>query len=185
MAKRLGSLSNWLMQLLNVLLAICLSFMWILVFVNVVLRYIFNSGITWSEEMARFLFIWLTFLGAIVALKDNEHLIIDLFVKRLPSFLRKIVYILSHVLVLYCLGLILIGSWEMTVLNANAYAPATGLPMSYVYGIGVVMSIGMGVIVLYNLSLVFRGKTSKSFLPFKSDSEERMLLEQNKERISK
>ena len=55
-------------RLLEVLIAIALAVMVALVFGNVVLRYAFNSGITVSEEVSRWLFVWLTFLGAIVAL---------------------------------------------------------------------------------------------------------------------
>ena len=57
----------------------------VLVFGNVVLRYAFNSGITVSEELSRWLFVWLTFLGAIVALKEHGHLGTDMLVGRLPA----------------------------------------------------------------------------------------------------
>lgn len=184
MGKWVEFLSKRLTQFLNVLLAIFLALMCILVFGNVVLRYVFNTGITWSEEMARFLFIWITFLGAIVALKDNEHLGVDLLIKKLPPALKKGVYVLSHLLILYCLWLVLDGSWKMTILNADAYAPATGLPMSYVYGIGVVMSIGMGAIVLYNVLRVLLGKARESSLRMSRESEELTLLDRNKERVS-
>ena len=49
----------------------------VLVFGNVVLRYGFNSGITVSEELSRWLLVWLTFLGAIVAVREHAHLGVD------------------------------------------------------------------------------------------------------------
>ena len=55
----------------------------VLVFGNVVLRYAFNSGITVSEELSRWLFVWLTFLGAIVALREHGHLGTEVLVSRL------------------------------------------------------------------------------------------------------
>ena len=55
-------------QLLSVLMVIGLALMVVLVFTNVVMRYAFNSGITVSEELSRWLFVWVTFLGAIVAM---------------------------------------------------------------------------------------------------------------------
>jgi TRAP-type C4-dicarboxylate transport system permease small subunit len=58
-------MNDLFMKFLNIFIAAALAMMAILVFSNVVLRYVFNSGITWSEEMSRFLFIWSTFLGAI------------------------------------------------------------------------------------------------------------------------
>ena len=51
------------------MIALCLALMVVMVFGNVVLRYGFNSGITVSEELSRWLFVWMTFLGAIVALR--------------------------------------------------------------------------------------------------------------------
>ncbi|WJQ05814.1 TRAP transporter small permease [Geobacillus stearothermophilus] len=159
-------------NLLNITIALCLAFMSIFVFGNVVLRYGFNSGITWSEEMARFLFIWLTFLGAIVALKDNEHLGVEMFVKKLPPKLRKLAYVICNLLILYCLWLVLNGSWKMTLLNANSPAPATGISLSFVYGIGIIMSVWMGLILLFNLYKALFHKTDGEQLVMVKDSEE-------------
>ena len=58
-------------------IALCLAVMVVLVFGNVVLRYGFNSGITISEELSRWLLVWLTFLGAIVAVREHSHLGVD------------------------------------------------------------------------------------------------------------
>ena len=58
-------------------IALCLAVMVVLVFGNVVLRYGFNSGITISEELSRWLLVWLTFLGAIVAVREHTHLGVD------------------------------------------------------------------------------------------------------------
>ena len=55
-----------------------------MVFGNVVLRYGFNSGLTASEELSRLFFVWLTFLGAVVALREHGHLGVDTLVRRLP-----------------------------------------------------------------------------------------------------
>ena len=65
---------------LEAVIAAMLAVMVVLVFGNVVLRYGFNSGITVSEEVSRWLFIWMTFLGAIVALREHGHLGVDMVV---------------------------------------------------------------------------------------------------------
>lgn len=169
------SISNWLKNGLNVLLAFSLASMAILVFGNVILRYAFNSGITWSEEMARFLFIWMIFLGSIGALKDNEHLGVDMLVKKLSPGMKRIAYVISNLLVLYILWLVLDGSWKMTLLNMESTAPATGLPLSYIYGIGVVMSIAMGLILIRNLYRALFEKGAIDKLTLMKESEEEML----------
>ncbi|WP_459980140.1 TRAP transporter small permease, partial [Paenibacillus sp. YK5] len=74
--------------------------MTIFVFGNVVLRYVFNTGLTWSEELSRFLFIWMIFLGSILGLKDNEHLGVDMMVKKLSYKGKKICFVVSNLLIL-------------------------------------------------------------------------------------
>lgn len=143
--------SNFFNGFLNAALAFSLASMAILVFGNVVLRYIFNSGITWSEEMSRFLFVWLTFIGAIGALKDKEHLGVDLLVKKLSQPLKKVCLLLSGLLILGILWLVLEGSWTMTLLNMDSKAPATGMPLSYVFGIGIVTGVFMFIIILFQI----------------------------------
>lgn len=143
--------------LLNIAIAFSLAAMSILVFGNVVLRYVFNSGITWSEEMSRYFFVWLVFLGAIAALKDRMHLGVDIVVNLLPEKAKKVVFLISNGIVLYLLWLLLEGSWRMTILNSNSTGPATGMPLSYLYGIGIVTSISMMALVLFNIVKAFTG----------------------------
>lgn len=153
-----------LSSLLNFSIAGTLALMSLLVFLNVILRYVFNSGITWSEELSRFLFVWMVFLGAIAALKDNMHLAVTILLDRLPAKAKKFCLVLSHLLILFVLCLLLDGSWKMTVLNLDSKAPATGLPLAFVYGIGMVTGISMAVIVLRRLLrlLLNRGDGGKN-----------------------
>jgi len=80
---------DWYCSLIKVLAVACLSGMVVLVFGNVVLRYGFNSGIVISEEASRWLLVWLTFLGAIVALREHRHLGIDTLIKALPPRAKR------------------------------------------------------------------------------------------------
>lgn len=159
-------------RLINGLTAAFLAIMSILVFGNVVLRYAFNSGITWSEEMARFLFIWLILFGAISTLKDNQHLGVDMLVKRLSKTGKKIVYVVSNGIILYILWIIFFGSWDMTILNMDNKSPATGVPQSLIYGTGLVMSFCMALIILGKLYQLFFGKADIDELTQVLDSEE-------------
>jgi len=167
---------HFLNRVLNGVAAVSLAVMAILVFGNVVLRYVFNSGITWSEEMSRFLFVWMTFLGAISALKDNEHLGVDIFVKKLSPRMKKAVFVLTNGILLYVLWLVLDGSWKMTLINMDSMAPATGLPLACVYGIGIVTSISMAAIIVCNLYRVLFGKRSVEEFIRARESEEELLV---------
>ena len=88
-------------RLLKVAIAVCLAAMVVLVFTNVVMRYLFNSGIPTSEELSRWLLVWLTFLGAIVALRQHAHLGVDTLVRALPPLGKKICFVASYLLMLY------------------------------------------------------------------------------------
>ncbi|MDD3937959.1 TRAP transporter small permease, partial [Rhodoferax sp.] len=61
-------------KLLDLLIVACMIAMVFMVFGNVVLRYGFNSGIDVSDEMSRYCFIWLTYIGAMVAMREKGHL---------------------------------------------------------------------------------------------------------------
>lgn len=169
--------SIFINHLLNVLIASTLAIMCILVFGNVVLRYAFNSGITWSEEMARFMFVWMIFLGAIPALKNNEHLGVDMFTKKLPVRGKKIVYTISNILILLALWLVFDGAWRVTVLNLNSSAPATGLPLAFVSGVLLIMVVSMSIIVLFNLYRVLFTNIDADTLILTTDSEELLEVE--------
>src|SRR5688500_13532205 len=76
-------------RLFTFLMVVCLALMVVMVFGNVVLRYVFNSGLTVSEELSRWLFVWMTFLGAVVAMRKHAHLGTDMLVARLPLAGKK------------------------------------------------------------------------------------------------
>ena len=111
---------------LDMLSGLCLAIMVVLVFGNVVLRYTMNSGITVSEELSRWLFVWLTFMGAVVALREHGHLGTDVLVSRLPAVGKKVCLVLAQIAMLYVSWLLLKGSWAQMVINADTEAPVTG-----------------------------------------------------------
>ncbi len=87
-------------KLLELLVVVALVAMVFMVFGNVVLRYGFNSGITISEEMSRYCFIWLTYIGAMVAMREGGHLGVDTLVKKLPLGGKKFCLFASEALML-------------------------------------------------------------------------------------
>lgn len=153
------ALINRYCRLLDHLQVALLAFMTLLVFVNVALRYLFNSGITVSEEVARWAFIWIVFLGSIVALKDRSHLGSDLFYSLLPRFLHKPCFVLGRILMLYIAWLILAGSWEQAMINADIPAPTTEWSMGIFYATGVVFAASALVFILRDIYQAIRHDT--------------------------
>ena len=96
-----------------------LAMMVILVFSNVVLRYGFNPGITFSEEVSRFLFIWVVFVGAVLTLRDNAHLGVHMVTKKLPLVGKRVCKLFSDVATLGCCALITHGGWQRRAARAH------------------------------------------------------------------
>ena len=153
-------------------IALCLAVMVVLVFGNVVLRYVFNSGIATSEELSRWLMVWLTFLGAVVALREHAHLGVDTLVRVLPPLGKRICFVASYALMLWADWLLLEGSWRQTLITAGDSAPATGLSVGIFYSAGLVFGVSAGVILLYDMWRVLSGQASEDDLVAVRESEE-------------
>lgn len=139
----------------GIILVSSLVLMCVLVFGNVVLRYVFNSGITWAEELSRFLLIFVTLMGSVYALAKNEHLQVDIFIKKLPPKAQMVLKFIANVTVFVSMLLLLQGSWKLVIIGAGTLAPATHIPMSYIYGIALVASFCMAGISLNNIIRLF------------------------------
>lgn len=157
---------------IKAVMALLLAAMVVLVFGNVVLRYGFNSGIAVSEELSRWLFVWMVFLGAIVGLREHAHLGMDSLVRRLSPAGRKLCYGLSHGLMLYASVLLTEGSWKQMILNADTTAPASGLSVGIFYASGLVFGVSAILILLHELYLLLTGRLADTDLIAISESED-------------
>lgn len=150
--------SGAVVAVLGAALALLLVAMVGMVFGNVALRYALNSGITVSEELARWCFVWLTFLGAVIAVHERAHLGSDLLVSRLGTGGRRLCLGASLLLMLFIDALLLAGSWQQMRINASVPAPVTGLPMALVYAAGVVFAVLAALLHLAELARLVTGR---------------------------
>ena len=168
---------DWYFRGLRFFIAACLAIMVVLVFGNVVLRYAFNSGITVSEELSRWLFVWLVFVGAIVALRDHTHLGVDSLISRLPAWGKRACFVLSNALMLYCVWLFFWGSWDQTIINLDNKAPATGLSSGwFYYSVGLFFSVSAAGLLIRNLYQAVTGQLSDQDLIQVRESEDKFEL---------
>ena len=159
-------------------IALMLAVMVVLVFGNVVLRYGFNSGITVSEEVSRWLFIWMTFLGAVVALKEHGHLGVDMVVQRLPKAGKKACLAIGHLVMLYVVWLLFQGSVAQARINWDVTAPTTGASMAIVYSSGIVFAVMAAFILALDLFRLLTGRLTDDELVMVQESEEAVQLQQ-------
>ena len=145
-----------LSRILEVILVVILTSMVSLVFGNVVARYIFNSAITWAEEVARFLFVWLTFVGASFGLMKGLHLGMDIMVARLKPHTRSIVEVVNGIITLTFLGVWIVGGVHLIRANLDYMSPATGFSMGLVYMIGPFAAVLMSVETVSRLAVAIK-----------------------------
>jgi TRAP-type transport system small permease protein len=159
-------------RVLEWLLVGMLGLMVVLVFGNVVMRYAFNSGITVSEEVSRWLFVWMTFLGAIVALREHGHLGTDMLVGKLGRRGKRVCLGLAQALMLWMTWLMLSGSWQQMQINWEVEAPITGASTAIFYASGVVFAVSAGVVLLGEFWRTLTGQLSERDLVMVQESED-------------
>jgi len=123
----------WMNQLLKTVIVILFTMMVLVVFLQVVSRYIFESPFSWSEELARYLSIWVTFLGAAVAIGTRNHIQIDVFVNLLPDKLRKYNDLLVDLLQVVFAVIMLVAGGLMLPIVLDNLTPALQISAGYVY----------------------------------------------------
>lgn len=168
---------NLYFKLLEVLLVLCLGAMVVMVLGNVILRYGFNSGITVSEELSRFAFVWLTFVGAVVGLREGAHLGVDTLVRKLPMLGRRLCFIMSEALMLLCCVLFFVGTWRQHDINAGTLSPVAEISMEWVFGVAYLCAGSMVLIIVVRLLRFATGKLSDEELIAVADSEEQALVD--------
>ena len=146
----------------------------VLVLGNVILRYGFNSGITVSEELSRWCFVWLTFTGAIIAMREHTHLGMDTVVSKLPVLGKKICYVLSHLIMIACVLLFMSGAYDQTIINLGVEAPASGLSSGFFYGVGLFFGVPALLILFYDLYMMLSGQLKDEELVRIRESEEEL-----------
>ncbi|MEH7225510.1 TRAP transporter small permease [Bacillus sp. JJ1566] len=162
---------------IDYLLGIMLALIVLFVFLNVVLRTVFNSGLTWSEEIARYLFIYITYIGAIGAMRSNVHLGMDSVMHKLPQGIKRATYIFAQSIIIIVMIMLTHGAYTMTLQSVEARAAATGIPLSIIYGVGMLTGICIAIICISNIIKVIKEPESINKLVTLHESDEDDILE--------
>lgn len=160
----MSRLSILLLRFLDIILALLLAAMALMVFINVVLRYTMNSGLPLSDELSRFAFVWLTFIGAVVVHLHRQHMGMETLVAQFGRRGRLLLMGLSDTLILACAGVLLHGTWKQLPINASMSAPVSGLSMAWVYGIGLFAGAGIMIITAERLVRLLAGRMTDAEL---------------------
>jgi TRAP-type C4-dicarboxylate transport system permease small subunit len=96
-------------------------------------RYVLNNALPWAEEADRYLFIWLSFVGASITMRHKAHIAVDLLLRYVSPAWRRVLALVAQVSVLVFLGMVFWASLPVIELTSETRATATDIPMSWVY----------------------------------------------------
>ncbi|MBG0766956.1 TRAP transporter small permease [Sphaerochaeta halotolerans] len=140
--KVLDSLFAWILKVAMVML----TAMVVIVFLNVVLRYGFHSGVHWAEEISLVIVIWFTFISMALGVKENLHINITVLPRKLPEKFFIILDVIKDALEILIGAILILFGWKLTLNGARSFLPATHIPNSINY---VVLPIVGIFIILY------------------------------------
>ncbi len=151
--------------LLNALVICMFTIMAGAVFIQVIFRYVFHQPIYWSEELPRFMLIWLTFLGAVLATKNRSHLSITLIINRFSGTTKNVIQFLANLITLLFLFVVVWGGVVITHLTMPNRTAALQLPTGLFYLAAPVGTLMMIIYLIQQTVKLFR----KSETPHNSE----------------
>lgn len=134
-------------------LALMLAIMAVVVLIQVLVRFVFEQfSVPWSEEVAKYLMIWLTFLGGAVAVRKGKLIAIDSLILVLPEQAGKVVKWAAHLISLAFYGLLVWIGWEWVLFGLTETAPVMKISKAYVYA---AMLIGSALMVINTIAYLW------------------------------
>lgn len=142
------------------------------VFLNVILRTFFNSGLTWSEELARYLFVFVTYIGAISAMRVNGHLGVDTLISRMKPQVQMVMYIVSQSLIAFLMGVLIAGTQKMVLQNMDSRTAALGISYAALYFVGFITGAAIAAMAIRNIIYAIRHREEISSIVVMSTSDD-------------
>jgi len=149
-----GNAVDKLFRMIEIVIAVFLGVMIVFTFLNVILRQ-FGRGFAWSEELTRICFIYLVYLGSIIAARENRHLMIDTLINKVPPTVQKVLYVTIQGLIIWLMGVVATGSFQNAWNNRHDFWVVTHFPVFLVYFAGVLLGVSVIIISLVNLFRMF------------------------------
>lgn len=141
-----------LFKVIDYFTGILTGLMVLFVFLNVVLRILFNSGLTWSEELSRYLFVFVTYIGAISAMRSGGHMTVDMLISKVSPHFQMALYIISQSLIAIIMGILVHGSAKMVLQNVSSRTAALGISYAFLYSAGIITGVSIAIIAVSNIA---------------------------------
>ncbi|HWR30903.1 MAG TPA: TRAP transporter small permease [Negativicutes bacterium] len=142
-------------KLMDGVAVLCMALILLLVVAQVVMRYVFNSPLVWSEELAVYVMVWMTFIGSVICMRDNEHIEVTILVDYLPHSLQRGAFVFSRLVSAIFWVIVAYYGFELVQENRVVTSAANQINMGLVYSILPLCSIGM---LFYIIRSVVKGE---------------------------
>jgi len=112
---------------------ISITVMLFIIFLQVIFRYVLHNSLTFSEELARYLFVWTVFLGSAVVAKNNGHITVGALAQKLTDAKARYIKIVAYISAMVFVSILFFQGIKMMSLVSFQHSPALGISMSWVY----------------------------------------------------
>ena len=124
----------------------------VVVFLQVIFRYVLNFPLFWTEEFARYCLVWSSLLGSAVAVKRGQHIAVTIFLERFPPALRRVLHVVALIAVAVILTIILWGGIQLVAITRAQISPALRVSMSVPY---LAVPVGAAIMLLHTIGFIF------------------------------
>ncbi len=135
---------DWINDKVTLIILVLLN---LIVGVQVFSRYVLNHSLYWSEELARYLFIWLVFLSAAVVLRKDRHIQVSVFVDMLPASIKRAIIVLGDLLMIGFVLVVFVEGIRLASMVRTVLTAAMEIPWSLVY-LGIILGTGLMLLAL-------------------------------------
>jgi len=155
-----------LKRILQGLVFISFALMVVLVFAQVVTRYLTDSSLTWSEELSRFIMVWMVYLASILTYNAQQHIVVDALISQLHGLVRTVLLLLNKVAVMVFVTFVVTGAYQFLPTTAIQKSPANSIVMAHVYVVIPISLFCIGVLTIRDIVVLIQ-----SFFQKKTDSQ--------------
>jgi len=145
--------------------------MTVVTFAQVFFRFVIVHSLPWSEEFSRYASVWASFLGASIALKRGLHIGVQVFVAKLSTEKKRLIYLSTLVIITLFLVVMIIKGFQMASFNMRQSSPAMRIPMGFPY---LAIPVGSLVMVIHLLNeLILGWKHGRGLVGMEKTEEEK------------
>lgn len=138
-------------KILSVIISVIMAAITLAITYQVILRYVFHHSNVWAEEFARYGFVWVVMLGSAIASRKLQHLQIDVFIKMFSATLRKVVQLISYIIMEIFLAFLFLYGIEIIQQSGGQLSTGLQIPMPFMYSS---VPVGAGLMFLFTLEVL-------------------------------